>query len=348
LLAFYALAFGIAAFGAGPPAFDDHPGQLYRLWHVVARGPAPWAWNPDWWAGYPEMQFYPPGFAYLGAIIQRASVNSLSVATVYQVIVWLTYLAPGLTTFAALARVLGSGWLALPGAFVALTLSAGIASGVEGGVHIGMLGARLAWALIPLLLLVLVPWIEENRRTPWVAALIVAAIVLTHPAALPAAATLVVLAAIVRRPRPRRLAGAVSILAFAAALTAFWAVPLTGMAPFSNEAPSTGELTVRTGVSIWTNGTVMTTRAGFSAGLPVSGSSAPMSNWLRPRRRSTSAVQRPWASAETRYGCDRPGVSIVIVAPGIEVPRSTYEVVSSETSRTAVEGVVTSSVGGFA
>ena len=226
LLAFYALAFGIAAFGAGPPAFDDHPGQLYRLWHVVARGPAPWAWNPDWWAGYPEMQFYPPGFAYLGAIIQRASVNSLSVATVYQVILWLTYLAPGLTTFAALARVLGSGWLALPGAFVALTLSAGIASGVEGGVHIGMLGARLAWALLPLLLLVLVPWIEENRRTPWVAALIVAAIVLTHPAALPAAATLVVLAAIVRRPRPRRLAGAVSILAFAAALTAFWTVPL--------------------------------------------------------------------------------------------------------------------------
>jgi hypothetical protein len=227
LLAFYALAFGIVAFGAGPPAFDDHPGQLYRLWHVVARGPAPWAWNPDWWAGYPEMQFYPPGFAYLGAIIQRASVNSLPVATVYQMIVWLTYLAPGLTTFAALARVLRSGWLALPGAFVALTLSAGIASGVEGGVHIGMLGARLAWALIPLLLLVLVPWIEENRRPPAVAAIVVAAIVLTHPAALPAAVTLVVLAAIVRPPRPRRIARAVSILALAAALTAFWTLPLT-------------------------------------------------------------------------------------------------------------------------
>jgi hypothetical protein len=226
LLAFYALAFGIAAFGVGPPAFDDHPGQLYRLWHVVARGPAPWAWDPDWWAGYPEMQFYPPGFAYLGAVVQRASVNSLSVATVYQLIVWLTYLAPGLTTFAALARVLRSGWLALPGAFVALTLSSGIASGVEGGVHVGMLGARLAWALIPLLLLVLVPWIEEDRRMPRTAALVVAAIVLTHPAALPAAAALVVLAAIVRPPRPKRLAGALAILALAAGLTAFWTVPL--------------------------------------------------------------------------------------------------------------------------
>ena len=226
LLGFYGLAFGIAAFGAGTPAFDDHPGQLYRLWHVITHGLAPWAWNPDWWAGYPELQFYPPGFAYLGALAQRASVHSLSVATVYQMIVWLAYLAPGLTTFLALGRVLGNGWLALPGAFAALTLSAGIASGVEGGVHVGMLGARLAWAMIPLLLFVLVPWIERGGRPSSIAALVVAAIVLTHPAALPAAVTLVMLAAIVRGPRWSRLAGALAMLALAAALTAFWTVPL--------------------------------------------------------------------------------------------------------------------------
>jgi hypothetical protein len=226
LLGVYGLAFGIAAFGAGPPGFDDHPGQLYRLWHVIARGPAPWAWNPDWWAGYPELQFYPPGFAYLGALLQRASVNSLSVATAYQAIVGIAYLAPGLTTFLALARVLRSGWLALPGAFVALTLSAGVASGVEGGVHVGMLGARLAWALVPLLLLVLVPWIERGGRPSRAAALVVAAIVLTHPAAVPAAVTLIVVAALVRPPRRERLAAALPILIFAAALTAFWTVPL--------------------------------------------------------------------------------------------------------------------------
>jgi hypothetical protein len=226
LLGFYGLAFSLAAFGAGPPAFDDHPGQLYRLWHVVARGPAPWAWNPEWWAGYPELQFYPPGFAYLGAGLQRASVNALSVATAYSTVVWIAYLAPGLTTFLALARLLGSGWLALPGAFVALTLSAGIASGVEGGVHVGMLGARLAWALVPLLLLVLVPWIEGGGRPSRGAALVVAAIVLTHPAALPAAVTLIVLAALGRPPRGARLAQALPILVLAAALTAFWTLPL--------------------------------------------------------------------------------------------------------------------------
>jgi len=226
LLGFYGLAFSLAAFGAGPPAFDDHPGQLYRLWHVLARGVAPWAWNPDWWAGYPELQFYPPGFAYLAAGLQRASVNALSVATAYSTVVWIAYLAPGLTTFLALARVLGSGWMALPGAFVALTLSAGIASGVEGGVHVGMLGARLAWALVPLLLLGLAPWTEEGGRPSRGTALVIASIVLTHPAALPAAVTLIVLAALARPPRGARLAQALTILALAAALTAFWTLPL--------------------------------------------------------------------------------------------------------------------------
>ena len=226
LLAFYGLAFSVAAFGSGPPAFDDHPGQLFRLWHVIARGPAPWAWNPEWWAGYPELQFYPPGFAYLGALVQRASVSLLSVATAYQSLVCVAYLAPGLTTFLALARVLQSGWLALPGAFVALTLSAGITSGVEGGVHIGMLGARFAWALVPLLLLVLMPWIEGGARPSRSAALIVAVVLLTHPVALPAAVILIVLAAVVRPPRRARLVGALPILALAAALTAFWTLPL--------------------------------------------------------------------------------------------------------------------------
>ena len=226
LLVAYGLAFGMAALGASPLGVDDHPGQLYRLWHVVTRGPAPWAWNPDWWAGYPELQFYPPGFAYAGALLQRASVNALSVSAAYQALVWIAYLAPGLTTFLALARLLRSGWLALPGAFVALTLSAGTTSGVEGGVHIGMIGARLAWAFVPLLLLLLVPWIEEDRRLPSSAALLVAAILLTHPAAMPAAGTLIAVGALVRPPRGARLGSALVALGLATAMTAFWTLPL--------------------------------------------------------------------------------------------------------------------------
>jgi hypothetical protein len=226
LLASFAVAFGVAALGAAPLAFDDHPGQLYRLWHVVTRGPAPWAWNPDWWAGYPEMQFYPPGAAYAGALLRLASFAALSVPASYHALVWIAYLAPGLTAFLALSRIFGSGWRALPGAFLALTISAGATSGVEGGVHIGMVGARLAWALIPLLLLVLAPWIEEDRRLPRSAVLVTVAIVLFHPAMLPAAVMLICLAAIARGPRIRRLTRALAALALAAALTAFWTWPL--------------------------------------------------------------------------------------------------------------------------
>src|SRR2546428_9913567 len=156
----------MAALGASPLGFDDHPGQLYRLWHVATRGPARWAWNPDWWAGYPELQFYPPGLAYAGALLHWVSFTALSVPASYHALVWTAYLAPGPTTFFALERVLGSGWLALPGSFLALTLSAGTASGVEGGVHVGMVGARLARALVPLLLLVPVPRIQGDRTLP--------------------------------------------------------------------------------------------------------------------------------------------------------------------------------------
>jgi hypothetical protein len=226
LLASFGLAFGAAALGAAPLAFDDHPGQLYRLWHVVTRGPAPWAWNPDWWAGYPELQFYPPGAAYAGWLLRLASLTAVSVPASYHTIVWIAYLAPGLTAFLALTRILGSGWRALSGAFLALTISAGATSGVEGGVHIGMVGARLAWALVPLLLLVLVPWLEEDRRLPRSAVLVTSAIVLLHPAMLPAAVMLILVAAISRPRRVRRLATALAALALAAALTAFWTWPL--------------------------------------------------------------------------------------------------------------------------
>ena len=76
LLLLYGGAFAYAAFGRGVPAFDDHPGQLFRLWHALERSlpSAAWTadWNPDWWGGYPELQFYPPGLALAGAALRAA------------------------------------------------------------------------------------------------------------------------------------------------------------------------------------------------------------------------------------------------------------------------------------
>jgi hypothetical protein len=226
LLLAFGVAFASRTFGGSMPGFDDHPGQLYRLWHVMTNGPAPWAWNRGWWAGYPELQFYPPGAAYLGALIAWPGQGVLSLETAYVIVVWLAYLLPGVTTYAVVARLAGNGWLALPAGFVALTLTGSVASGVEGGVHIGMLGARLAWALLPALLWTLAPWIDGERPMPAAAPFLVAAIVLLHPAQLPSAVVLLVLAALWRAPRRPRGVETLAALGSAAALTAFWTLPL--------------------------------------------------------------------------------------------------------------------------
>jgi hypothetical protein len=229
LLLLYALAFAAAALGTGPIAYDDHPGQLFRLQHVLDHGPAPWAWNDGWWTGYPELQFYPPGFAYAGALLHAAALGRLGVAAVYQTLVWLAYLAPGVTSWLLLRRVLGDGWAALPGALVALSLSLwpAMMSGVEGGVRVGMAPARLAWALLPLLTVALLRWTDGTARVPVLTTVpVVAAIVLTHPAHAPAAVVLVLLAAWLGPKRPRRMLAALASLGVAALLTAFWTVPL--------------------------------------------------------------------------------------------------------------------------
>jgi hypothetical protein len=223
-----AVAFASAALGVSSPlAFDDHPGQLYRAWHVVQHGVAPWAWNPGWWAGYPELQFYPPGFAYATALLHRASLGFLSVPAAYHALLWVAYVAPGVTAYALLRRVTGNGWSALPGAFVALTLSAGVASGVEGGVRWGMVAARLGWALLPLVPLALTRWVDDDGPLPPVLAPLVAAIGIIHPAHLPAAIALVIAAALATGSRRSTRVGAAALaLGLAAALAAFWAVPL--------------------------------------------------------------------------------------------------------------------------
>jgi hypothetical protein len=224
----YGVAFAAAALGlASPLAFDDHPGQLYRAWHAVRLGFAPWAWNGGWWAGYPELQFYPPALAYAVALLHRASLEVVSVPAAYQALLWVAYLGPGLTAFALLARLTGSGWTALPGAFAALTLSAGVASGVEGGIRWGMVSARLGWALLPLVPLALVPWIEGRQRLPRAVAPLVAGLGLTHPAHLPTAVAFVLAGALAATPDRRRRARAALLgLGLAAALTAFWTLPL--------------------------------------------------------------------------------------------------------------------------
>jgi hypothetical protein len=231
LLVLYGSAFAYTAFGRGVPAFDDHPGQLFRLWQALDRSfpSVLWTadWNPDWWGGYPELQFYPPGFALLGAALRALLLWQPSVETIYRLLCAVVFLAPGLATYALLARVVGDRWLALPGAFLALTLSADLRGGVEAGLRWGSLTTRLGLAWMPLLALSLRPWIEGGRIPRWAPPLAALAI-LSHPSMLPSVAVVLGLGtalAFLARPERRTLwqAGITASLAFA--LTAFWSLP---------------------------------------------------------------------------------------------------------------------------
>lgn len=227
LLTAYAVAFGARALGGGLLVFDDHPGQLYRLVHAITVGVPPWRFDTGWWAGYAELQYYPPGFSWLGALLYHGALGALSPAIIYQALLWLAWLLPGAAVYALLRRVLGDSWLALPGALVALTLSAGCRSGVEEGLHWGLVAARLGWGVLPLLALTLLRWVDGvAARPPGGAALLVAVVTLLHPAHVPAAVAIVVVAALQAEPRRQRLADAALVLGFGLALASAWLVPL--------------------------------------------------------------------------------------------------------------------------
>ncbi len=213
-------------------AYDDHPGQFVRLWmglKSLRHGAWTADWHPEWFAGYPELQFYPPGFVILGLLIHGITLAQLPLETIYQLLLWVIYLLPGFTTFLLLRTLTSSPWAALPAAFVALTLSAGLPSGVEDGMRWGMIGARLGIGLLPLLVLSLLPWVRDGRWPIWCPP-ILAAILLAHPYQFVPALLIVLLTGLalcgwIRRQR-RVAAQTIALITLALGLAAFWLLPL--------------------------------------------------------------------------------------------------------------------------
>ena len=87
---------------------------------------------------------------------------------------------------------------------------------------------------------------------------------------------------------------------------------------------------------------MITTARGVSVALPVSGSTALMSNWFWPRRRSTWSSTRRSERPSRGTAGPGPATSTVTVAPGSTCPQAVRRRVSS-TSKTAVAGFVTAS-----
>ncbi|MCK6626595.1 MAG: hypothetical protein L6R45_15635 [Anaerolineae bacterium] len=165
--------------------YGDHPGQFYRLWQLLG---VIWpeegrliGWSPYWYAGYPELQFYPPGFALAGWLIWMASFQQLPLFVVYQILVFASFVLPAIGFYLLLAWGLGDRLAGLAAAWLALTAPLPL-GGVQ-GTMIGMVGERLAFGFMPLLVLTGL-WLIRTERKLWpvlLTGLILAAILLLHP-----------------------------------------------------------------------------------------------------------------------------------------------------------------------
>lgn len=67
--------------------YGDHPGQYWRMWYTLN---VAWPlhhrlidWVPYWYAGYAELQFYPPGFVLTAWLLNLIAFGKVSTALIY-------------------------------------------------------------------------------------------------------------------------------------------------------------------------------------------------------------------------------------------------------------------------
>jgi hypothetical protein len=175
--------------------FGDHPGQFMRFWYPLAVSLPKYGrildWNPLWYTGYPELQFYPPGHVLTGLLLNALTLGRLGPERVYNLIPVLALVLPGFTAFAFMRVVLEplGRWPARVAGVVAAWLALTFTPmwGGTNSVPIGMLGERLAFGLVPLALLG--GWRLVDRPGAArlaLAALALAALMLMHPFHAPA------------------------------------------------------------------------------------------------------------------------------------------------------------------
>ncbi len=210
--------------------FGDHPGHYWVMWHVIhiaiPQHARPIDWIPHWYAGYPELQFYPPGFALLGWLIHALGFGYLPTTLVYECVVFIAYALPAFTFYYALRRLHFGVFAAFIAGLFGLVFTAFFDGAVA--VWIGMLGSRLAWGLNALVFVWAIDLVEgRGARFAWLAALVIAAQILAHPYHLLGMLVAVGSYVFVRRlPLMRSAARLALVVIVALALDAFWLAPL--------------------------------------------------------------------------------------------------------------------------
>jgi hypothetical protein len=211
--------------------FGDHPGQFMRLWYPVRESGRLLGWNPLWYAGYPELQFYPPGFVLLGWLLDGLTLGRLSPFALYQLLLFVGYLLPGISIYFLLSRVTGRRWAGLVGGALALVFAE--LWGGATAIFVGLVAERLAFGLVPLVMLTGWQALHAARPARWWLAtgLALAATLLMHP--FHAAGPALFLGAVALLPdrdagqtRWWRLRNLALVGLGALLLAAFWLLPL--------------------------------------------------------------------------------------------------------------------------
>ncbi|GEM_PF-572652 len=224
--------------------WGDNPGQFMRLWYPLT---VSWPrfrqvvdWNPLWYAGYPELQFYPPGFVLVGMGIHLMTLGRLHPFGVYNALLFVALVLPAFTVYAFLRGLLArlGQWPAASAGAVAGLLALGFAPqwGGTNAVSIGLVGERLAFGVVPLVWLAGLALVEGPSVTRLaVAAGLLALLTLLHPFHVPAALLWVGVYALARargrdaKSRRDKSSPALWIglwVLLALGLTAWWLVPL--------------------------------------------------------------------------------------------------------------------------
>lgn len=206
--------------------YGDHPGQFMRLWYPFRVSHQLLGWNPSWYAGYPELQFYPPGFVLLGWGLDWLTLRNLSPYAVYQLLLFVSYLLPGVTVYVLVSQVSGRRWAGLVSGVLALVFPE--LWGGANAVFVGLVAERLAFGLVPLVMFT--GWQALHARPPtrwWLlTSLALAATVLMHPFHAVAPVLFLAIAALFYPHRWSLLRNLALAGVLSLALVAFWLLPL--------------------------------------------------------------------------------------------------------------------------
>lgn len=181
---------GYAAFSflftRDPFVYDDHGFHYASLSRVLTDSQpvfmSIFGWNPTWFAGIPEFQFYPPGFVILGVLINTITLGSLSTGTIYQSIIIFCLLLPGIAGYFLLKDAGFSKWAALVSGMMLLLYPAG-ASGTLFGVIFGLLNSRIALGLVLLIIICYINLLSHPKKfyLRILLCLLISFLVLMHP-----------------------------------------------------------------------------------------------------------------------------------------------------------------------